>query len=527
MDEKQEINLNTYVTEYLKRVWTRFDTFVFICAFSLAALVHMYIFTNKFINHDDVGGLYSDCGFGLSSGRWLLKNVKQLTGSFSSSWICGVVAALFLAAAVLLVVRLFQIKHRLPAALLTFTMVSFPVVASTYTYMFCAPAYLFALAMATIGVYLIRKEKIWSLLAGAVAISLGMGCYQAYFCFSAVLLVTLLGMDTLEGRFGTQWKPFLLVAIRYVAALALGMILYFVILKACLFITGTELVAYHGMASMGQLTLQELMRRIEAAYQGFFGFISNQTMLFYQGFQWVMIAAVAVTVITVVCCVWKQALYRSVVMLLFVVALLGIFPLVSGLMYLMTEAQYVHTVMMFPMVIVLFIPAVVMDRLTIVTVSAPKAAAWRNKGKIVVFVFLLAIQLLIGYEGFLITNRAYFCMDMTYENAYSYFVKLTTKIEMQEDYRPDAPLALIGYAGQDSFVPQTHLQGAKTGNDALTHYAVHQFLQYFLGEYYVMASEAEKIRLSETEQFSQMPLYPADGSIAMIDGVWVVKLTEP
>lgn len=155
-----EFSALLYIKNAVRKHINRFDVFVLTSSFFLTFLVHLYMFTHKFINHDDVGGLYSDCAFGLSSGRWLLHFVTGWNGNFSSSWLNGLAGAFYLAIAVWLVVRLFRVKHRLPALLIALTMISFPTVASTYSYMFCSAQYLFSLAFSVIGACCIYKGSV-------------------------------------------------------------------------------------------------------------------------------------------------------------------------------------------------------------------------------------------------------------------------------------------------------------------------------------------------------------------------------
>lgn len=477
------------------------------------------MFTHKFINHDDVGGLYSDCAFGLSSGRWLLHFVTGWNGNFSSSWLNGLAGAFYLAIAVWLVVRLFRVKHRLPALLIALTMISFPTVASTYSYMFCSAQYLFSLAFSVIGACCIYKGSVKWMAAGVVAIALSMGCYQAYFCLAFVLLVVALGLDLCENRL----KKFLLTALKYVACLALGMALYMLILKLCLWYTGTELVSYQGISSMGQLTFATLIKRICMAYYKFFVFYGN-TNIFNRFFPILVVLCCLSIGCMILVAVFRKKLYQQGIMMAFLAVLVLLLPLAANSVFLMAEAETIHLVMRYSMVVPLILSAIAADRLAFRNRSG---AITKMRKKVVVFatVFLLALQFACGYEFVLVTNRAYFSMDMTYENTYAYFVKLTAKVELQEGYTTDSRIAFIGTASMDSHVPQTYLTGVLVGDEALNIYTRSDFLSYFLGTDYRLVGDETCEALRSTEEFQQMPCYPAEGSIQTIDGIIVVKFS--
>lgn len=516
-----------YLANRLRRFITRFDCLLFLAIFSASLLVHLYMFTHKFINHDDVSGLYSDCSFGLSSGRWLLKTITGLTGNFSSSWLNGLAGAVCLAAAAVLIARLFRMQHLLPALLMGVCLVSFPTVASTYAYMFCSTQYLFALAFSVLGAVLIRQERLLAMIAGSVAIALAMGCYQAYFCLAAALLLTVCGLDLLEDRYGDNWKDFFFTALKYVTFLALGMVLYFVILKVCLWATGTQLISYQGIDTMGRVSAGQLINRIKDAYLGFRWFVLNGSGVFHSFFPLLMIACGLLTLVVVAGAVWSKRLYRRPMMMTFLALVLLLFPLACCLVYVMVDAsmEEVHQVMLFPTVLPLILPAVALDRLTFSGFAAAYGGRWKKELCLVLTVALLVVQGVACYECIFITNRAYFCMDITYENVYAYYTKLTAKLEMQEDYTPESRVAFIGTASMDSFVPSTQMTGVITGNDALNIYSYRYFLKYYLGTHYDFIPSAIESKITATEEFTKMPCYPAEGSIRTIDGIITVKFS--
>lgn len=508
----------------MKRHISKLDAAVFIGAFILTMLVHFYLFTHKFINHDDIDGLYSSCSFGLSSGRWLLQTVCGLTGNFSSSWLNGTAGALYLAVAMVAVVRIYELKHLLPALLVALCMVSFPTVASTYAYMFCSSPYLFALMLSAIGAWCISRERIGYVVIGSILIALSMGCYQAYFGLAAVLLVVSMILGLCKGRWGEDWKQFLITGVKYVLGLLAGMVLYLVILKLCLWITGTELTEYQGIRDMGKLTPWTFLVRIAIAYWSFFRFFTNAWLeIFHGGFLLVAILCMLFTLGSVAWVVYQKKLYQTPWKLGFLILLILLFPLASNFVYVMTSSGYVHLVMVYPMVVLLTLPAVVADGIT-----KDRTMVQTGVRRLLVSATLLGLLLTAacGYEGVLITNRAYFSMDVTYENVYAYFVKLTAKLEMTEGYTKDSPIAMIGDASMDNYVPPTNMTGVLTGDTALNFYSRGYFLSYFLASDYHYVSPEDREAIQNTAEFQAMPCYPAEGSIQTINGIITVKFSE-
>lgn len=513
-----------YIQSLLCRHVSRFDCILFLGMFAASLLVHLYIFTHKFINHDDIGALYSDGSYAIYSGRWLIKPITKLTGSISIPWFDGVISALFLAAAVVLIIRIFRIHRYIPALLMGGCLIAFPVIASTFTYMFSAVPYMFALLFAVIGASLIRTERIPCMVAGAVAIALAMGCYQAYFCLAVILLITVVGLDLLDDRFGGSWKRIFFTGVKYVVALVAAMVLYYVILKLSLHISGVELVSYQGIDAMGQVGLSQLLRRVVDAYKGFVKFCSNSSGVFHGIFVALVVAAALLTAAGAVLEVRNKKLWRSPATMFFLVVVALLFPLGCGLVYVMVDSTVsaVHWIMLYPMVMVLVLPSIVLDRLT---VSVSDGKGLKKQLCALFAVVLIVLQAAIGYECVLVTNRAYFTMDVTYENAYAFYTKLAAKLELQEGYTPNSPVAFIGRAQINTYAPNTNITGVLNGDSALNIYTIPQYLRYFLASDYTFVSEQREAELSKTTEFQEMPIYPAAGSIRTIDGVIVVRFS--
>ncbi|PWM42573.1 MAG: hypothetical protein DBX52_00935 [Clostridiales bacterium] len=509
----------------IKKYFTRFDGVVFVSAFILALLVHLYMFTHKFLNHDDIDGLYSACEFGLSSGRWLLQAASGLTGHFSSSWLNGLAGSLFLAFSAMLMMKMFKIRHYLPAMLGTVCLVAFPTVASTYAYMFSSAPYLLAMVLAVIGAYLIRSEKLGPMITGSCMLALSMGCYQAYFCLAAALLVVLLIMDVCENRWKGGWKKFLITALKYLGFLFLGIVLYYAVLQFLLWYTGTELTTYQGISEMGRLTLKTLCERVKWAYICFGCFFFNTWQGIFHGFFPAFACiCMAVNLGMVVVCVIRKRLYRQGLMMLFLILLILIFPLASNLIFVMAGQSFVHLLMVYPLVLTLVLPCIAIDRMNI---SGIKNKMLAKTGAPVLMAGLILLELICGYECVLITNRAYFCMDMTYENVFAYFNRLTAKIELTDGFTQESQVAIIGNASMDSFVPETNMTGfGSPGNGLLNVYSRARYLAYFLGVHYKDVTLEQEEQLRQTAAFQQMPCYPDEGSIRNINGIITVKMEE-
>ena len=500
----------------IKAKISRFDAVIFSSALVMALLTHLYMFTNKFINHDDIDGLFSDLSFGLSSGRWLLYPISKLSAGFSSPWLNGLLGVLFLSIAILFTVKALGIKNYLPALTASLTLAAWPVVASTYSYMFCSYQYLVSLALASIGAWLILRGDVKSLVAGGICIALGMGCYQTYFGYAVALCVLGHILGICEHRWGEDAKKALFAALRSVAALAGAMAVYFIVLRLMLFITGTTLTDYQGINEMGKAGISEMLGRVLRAYRSFFDFYKNPYGIFHNVL--IVLAALGLVsfAIYAVWCVASRKIYKNAGLLALIIAAIALFPLTCALIYVMTGGE-VHFVMMYSFVLPLVLPAVIADRIDFLT---------KRTMSLALCAALLCVSLASGYEGVLITNRAYLLLDLQEKNTSEYFTVLRTKIELCEGYTQSTPVALFGRFTQPNYLPDPHMTGFLFGDYALNMYSYWAYLQYFHGFSMQYADAAALEEILSSEEYAQMPVYPAEGSIRNIGGVIAVKLGE-
>ena len=126
-------------------------------------------------------------------------------------------------------------------------------------------------------------------------------------------------------------------------------------------------------------------------------------------------------------------------------------------------------------------------------------------------------------------NTSYLAMHLRYENAYSFYSSLTAQIRQMPEFQEGTRLAVVGnwqspefYTDQMEFTE--YLVGVK--GFLPSDYSANSFMEYYIGfpAEFVSTEEAEALR--QTEAYQNMNIYPYYGSIAVIDDVIVVKLSE-
>lgn len=512
-----------WLTSHISRYYYK----VFFSSFALVLLVHLYRFTNLFINHDDVHGTFFDFSEGLSSVRWLLHLSTNLAGNFSSPWLDGVVAAAFLAIACTFFVAIFNVRSFIPACLLSFCIVSFPTTTSIYTYMFNSSQDFLALLLAVLAAWLFRRGRTVTNLLGVLSVACSMGLYQAFFCLTAAILALTMIIDVCNGRWKSNLKKFFITGIHYLEWLALGLLLYLAITKVCLWCTGVKLVDYQGISSMGQVTLPILIQRIKEIYPQLVDYYFNNPM-YPRSFPFLVLVSLLADILVIGILLFTHHLHKNILNLLQLAIMLIIFPIACNSICLMVDTWRIHNLMLYPAILPLLLPVLLGSQISNQDLVILNDLSQRLLYKLSVFCAcgLLLIQAVFGYQFFVTTNYAYTCMALTYENAYAYFTRLTAKIEMQETYSPDAHVAFLGTALQPSSVPDVYMTGALRIDEIVNMYSRYEFLHYFICGSYHYATQEEIDIIKASPKFQQMPCYPAAGSIATIENVIVVKFSE-
>lgn len=512
--------------EYSKSLWMRIPQIIkltFIMTFLIFLVVHLYCFTNKFMNHDDA--IFSVGGAGITSGRWLKNWICSFSSTYSMPWTTGILSALYMALAVCCVIGLFQIQHKLSACLIAVLMSSSPVIAATFSYMYTADAYIAALTLACFGAFITQKyEHGW--IIGAVSFACSLGIYQAYFGLAVALIVfSLLYKITNEELTN---KALIFKCLRSLLSLVLGLIFYKIILEYLLKVQNLSLSTYMGISSMWDVTPSVLLERVKTAYQSFFQFYDLKQFELYpehtQTFYRLTIAGLYFALFYQI--LVKKA-YRKPLLLLAEILLALLLPLSCMIVFVMSKN--VHMLMVYP-VIVPFIAAVVLLDKFFFRIPL-------NFKGLIAIVLCVVMALSIGfhcYDSVVITNKAYFKMDVVYKQTYAYSLKLTQRIESTDDYVVNMPVAFVGSVNPENhpsytsgvFIELNSMTGVETEWSALQDPTIREFCEYYLGVTLPAVSGDKLNALRSSETVQQMPNYPAAGSIALIDDVIVVKLSD-
>lgn len=492
----------------------------FLASLIWGALAYMFAFTNKLINHDEVGQLFGK-GATVSSGRWGLSILDAIFPNVSMPWIYGVLTVILIAVAICLIIHLFSIRNRVIQILLAGTIMVFPSLIGVFGYMFTSSCYGLSFLLAVLAAWLVCRSCKWAVIPALGCLVASLSIYQSYISIAASLLVLVLIRLLLVGE-----APLTVLkkGIGYVLFLVIGLTGYYLATQVVLAVKD---VSFNDYASDSiSLSLTHVLEGIRLAYVTFarFFYWAHHRLLPSSRSRLLHLALFAAVGVLLLLWARKEKRTRTSRFVLLVV-LIGILPLAINCMYLVTAEGSIHTLVLYSFIAVYILAAVVMD-LTLDR-SEPKRLAELLR-RIALDGSAIALSLIIFINVY-VANTAYLNMHLRYENAYSFYSSLTAQIRQMPEFREGTKIAVIGswqtpafYAEQMEFTE--YLVGVK--GFLPSDYSARHFMEYYIGFPAAFVSDEEAETIRQTEAFRNMCIYPYYGSVAVIDDVIVVKLSQ-
>lgn len=489
-------------------------------SFVWGLLAYLFAFTNKLVNHDEVGQLFGK-GATVSSGRWGLGALDSIFPNYSMPWIYGILTLLLIGLGVCLIVKLFHVENKLLQVLLAGCITVFPSVIGLFGFMFTSSSYALSFFLCILSLWLLtREQKIFRVLALGCQVA-SLSIYQSYISIAASLLVMLLIRDLLTG---VDVPLVLKKGIGYVAFLIFSLGLYYGATQVVLKWKDVSFNTY--AADSITLSLSGILDSIRLAYVNFFRFFSKNLHSLIpntlsRNIHYTLFCGIFLVTLLLAIPQKKQRFARYALLTLLFLLL----PLAINCMYLITSEDSIHTLVLYSFATVYVLAATVME-LALPYLCSHKLTELLRRLALDAMAILLAGILVINIY---VANESYLNLYLRYENAYSFFTSLTADIKRMPEFTEETKIAIIGsWQSPDYFEKKFETNRYLIGTMGFlpTDYTYPAFLEYYIGfpAEFVTAEESEALR--QTEAFQEMTCYPYYGSIGVIDGVIVVKLSD-
>lgn len=484
-------------------------------------LVHLYAFTNIVPCSDGLSRVYDPQQMTVS-GRWFLHYASMLNGFTQMPAVIGLLSMLLLGAAAALTVGLLHVRSRSLGGVCGAVMAAFPCLGYTFLYMFTASAYCLAIFMAVLAVQLAVRGK-WWLVPAVLLLAMAMGTYQAYAAMSIALSV-LVVIEFLTRPEATL-RGTLRLGGRLVAFLALGAAAYYGILQIFLRVKHVQLLSYLGMDTvMTHYPLARLPSLLVTTYKqvlAFFfipGSVNGYDTPVLSVLNALLLAAAAVSLVAAL---RHDRLLRQPWRVLLLLVLILLFPLAINFGQIMSPYSAPTPIMKYAFVLVYLAALLMLDKCD-GCIPRPKAAG--IAGAVCVCALLVC---------FLQTNNLlYTASAQAHRATQSYLTRMMTRVEDCDGYTPGMEVVIIGT------IPDAQMHSAIESYAQVSHYSVpiHQVaplnkhLYYYLNDWLSIPikepSQEAMAAVAGSDAFAAMPLYPQQGSVQVLDGRLVVKLSE-
>ncbi len=488
---------------------------------------HGMMIFNKFSYHDDAG--LFEYGLTYSLGRWMLGLIGDFvtflfgSGYYSVPLFYGIFTIAFIAGITMLLVDLFEIENKWLIIGLSGVMVAYPAITSTLGYMFVAPYFLFGTMVGVFGVCLACRSRKWyEVAAGLFLTGCSVGIYQAYIPIYVSVILFYAIKKTSEKQ-NTEWKEFFLLAVKSVGSCIGFMAVYFIGNQIALTITGVKLSDYQGINTMGVTSVRGYLHRVLVAYKEFLIPTDGTSANMYPFSSDVVYKLLLLVIAAASICLLYHCFKKSWMLCLQMCAFMACIPLAVNFIYFMCDPAQVDSIMAYGSVSIFVYLVWILDS-GFPAEMAEAVTKINLKHSLVNVCIVLVILLNIMLCRF--DNICYLKAEYLQMQTISYFTVLASQIKSTEGFTPNTPVAYVNEYGKYDYttanIPQfKEIDLVPYGySNLLNNYAWKITMKMWCNFDPELASASDYEELPEVQE---MPAYPSDGSIRMIDGVVVVK----
>ncbi len=488
-------------------------------------IAHGYRWANAMYNHDSLLIVQNDQRWQISLGRIFNPVYVLFRGEIAAPLLVGFLGSLFLAAAVILIVRILNLTKQISIILCAGILTTFETLAFlNASFVNFYDIYMLSLLLAVSSACLLLQRRGKFIYPGAILCSvLSLGLYQCYTEVTVILILISLLRELLDGA-----RPVQVVKKMFRAILVLltAGILYYICLKVIWHVTGIPSVnTYNGLVQISEIRLENLPSLIGKTWIYPFRYFLDPEMAHRVCSAVIHVILLIISLISM----WKIAACRKLSksciltgMLLLLLMPLGanaVFFLTSGFKHgLMTYAFSFYTIW-----------AVMLYDLFLQNAESSLHVNVVTKYGVP---FLCGILVL---NHVIFSNQLYVKKDLETQASLSAMTRILTEMENTDGYSMGSTrVAILGDFSENP------ISKGRTEFDFVHDYFVGTLntmtvSYYNTYEWYfnsVLGYPVNLVPISDLPQYftdprvQSMPVFPGKGSVAMIDDTLVIRLSE-
>lgn len=496
-----------------------------LCCIGWGILAHGMAIFNKYSYHDDVPW-FNGVGETYGLGRWFLgfsgKMIEWLFDShnYSMPVFNGVLTIASIGTMVYIMCKKLDINSDILIVSLCGVMICFPSVINIFGFVFTAGYYYISALMSVVGAYIFYKFKsIPSIIICAFLMALSTGIYQSNIAISLIVMLIFM-LDEVAGS-DMDWKQYMILTGKNAVICICFMAEYFVLNRVFLTLNHQEMYDYKGVNSFGATDIRGYLLRVVTAYKRFIKPVDyinyNNASANMFPFNIRYLHMILVFLVVILIAFWLKdipGMAKKVQIGLLVI----ISPLFSYFIYVMVAEEDAHGGMAYGEAFMFVLAVFVIEKM-------------REKNRYTQIISRVCVALIfaIGIMMARYANVCYLKAEIMQNEAINYYNRLIVRIQSTDGYSEDTPVVYVGGRSKND----DDLQGAKIfdtiylppyqGNSIINDFSWEETMNMWCGFSRVEGSMSD---IEDKSVVDAMPLYPAEGSIRMVDDVLVVKFAE-
>lgn len=502
----------------VKNKFTKNDILIFFIVFVLGIITNFTFITTKGISPDalSMNNFYWAGEWEISLGRFGIKFIDMLRAGLVNKFLIILMCLLYLALSIMLITRTFKIKSKVSIFILSMIIAVAPQFTETYLFIYCADSYCFAFLMANLAVFFLSKskgKKIYNILS-IVCTIITCSIYQAYLGVILGLIILLIISKILNNE---KISSIVKDGLKYIFIVAVGVILYYIILKIIIAIMGISLSAYKGANNLGIENIKQLPYTILRTYIDFHNFFFNDKIInnkYYNRF-YLYLILIIITIIGIIRNLASKKYSCKIVRVEFLICCIVVFPICVNIMDIIA-----------PMTITNLLTGIGILTSIVIIPIVNKGLDNKSLSNIIKWIYIVLTVILT--ITFIIENTfTYMCRQETYENYYAVINNVYNRATQLEGYTKDKKWLFsytIEYSPND--LEKANSENNETWGNFAGMKQNKNFFEKYLGIQIETCSMEEYNSIILTEEFKNMPIYPEDGSIKIINNIIVVKTSN-
>lgn len=493
------------------------------CAISVILIsitAHGFMFFNEQLSHDSITLMYNtDSLTMISFGRFIRPIYNAIKGYFCYPTLNGMLSVLFLIGVAYIIIDIFDINSKIFIVFISAILSTNYSVSLLYaTYMHDSDAYMFALLLASIALWIVIKHRKYFCISIVLLIA-SMGIYQSYLDFIILAFLFYLIKTIINNSVNQDSIKEVLV---FIFTILTSMILYYLCYKVVIYYMGIGNVSsYQNPSNVLDLSLDSIVNRIntfkESIYKWFILPRGNHR-------NWVAMINKILLLIDALLLVCSFYISKcNLITMSIVVLLVLLCPLGMNFITLISNVYHDLTIFSFHMFYIS--PLILIDNVA-KHKEVGKYSFEITKG----LVYLLLLVLI--YDNCLYANENYLKKNLESKTTLMTMTRIIDRIEQTEGYvLGETPVVIVGTLNASDYgVRREGFDYTATGlaNTFSISYS-EVYSSYFKGylNYPInLISESERTEIEDDDRVKNMAVFPSKESVAFVDDILVVKLSD-